>query len=211
VALAYADGTPAITATVRDGSVSLAKMANLATDQFIGRTAGTTGVPQTATITAAARTVLDDATVAAMVNTIGGAASTGSGGLVRATSPALVTPDLGTPSVLVATNATGTAPALNIGGNAATVTTNANLTGPVTSVGNATTITDDAITLAKLAPGTSGNLISYDAAGNPVAVGTGALGEVLTSNGPGLAPSMQPATGGGGAPSWSRNFLTMGG
>lgn len=55
---------------------------------------------------------------------------------------------LGTPSSGVATNLTGTAAALNIGGNAATatlaatVTTNANLTGPITSVGNATTIAD---------------------------------------------------------------------
>lgn len=46
-------------------------------------------------ITAAARTVLDDATVAAMVNTLFGAASTGSNGAVRSTSPTLVTPTLG--------------------------------------------------------------------------------------------------------------------
>ena len=38
----------------------------------------------------------------------------------------------------------------NISGNAATVTTNANLTGPVTSVGNATTITNAAVTYAKV-------------------------------------------------------------
>lgn len=43
-------------------------------------------------ITAAAATVLDDTTVAAMVNTLGGASSTGSGGLVRATSPSIATP-----------------------------------------------------------------------------------------------------------------------
>lgn len=49
------------------------------------------------TLTAAARTVLGDNDVAAMVNTLGGATSTGSGGLVRATSPALVAPALGTP------------------------------------------------------------------------------------------------------------------
>jgi len=49
---------------------------------------------------------------------------------------------LGTPSSGTATNLTGTAAGLSIGGNAATVTTNANLTGPVTSVGNATTIAD---------------------------------------------------------------------
>lgn len=39
--------------------------------------------------------------------TIGGTAATGSGGLVRATSPTLVTPALGTPSSAVLTNATG--------------------------------------------------------------------------------------------------------
>jgi hypothetical protein len=49
-------------------------------------------------LTAAARTVLDDATVAAMVDTLGGAASTGTGGLARATSPTFVTPILGAAS-----------------------------------------------------------------------------------------------------------------
>lgn len=46
-------------------------------------------------LTSAARSVLDDATVSDIVNTIGGAPSTGSGGLVRATSPSLVTPSIG--------------------------------------------------------------------------------------------------------------------
>lgn len=46
-------------------------------------------------ISAAAATVLDDATVAAMVETLFGAASTGSNGAVRSTSPTLVTPTLG--------------------------------------------------------------------------------------------------------------------
>ena len=64
-------------------------MANLAQDQFIGRVTASTGVPETATITAA-RTVLDDATVAAMVDTLGGAAAVGSGGLARATVRSLL-------------------------------------------------------------------------------------------------------------------------
>ncbi len=67
------------------------------------------------------------------------------------TSPVLTTPNLGTPSALVGTNITGTATALNIGGNAATVTTNANLTGVVTSNGNVTSIANDAITNAMIA------------------------------------------------------------
>jgi hypothetical protein len=43
------------------------------------------------------------------------------------------------------TGLTGTAASLSIGGNAATVTTNANLTGEVTSVGNAATVSNAAI------------------------------------------------------------------
>jgi hypothetical protein len=66
---------------------------------------------------------------------------TGTGVFVRATSPTLVTPDLGTPSALVGTNITGTAAGLTAG----TVTTNANLTGEATSVGNAATLTNSAV------------------------------------------------------------------
>ena len=54
---------------------------------------------------------------------------------------------LGTPSSGVATNLTGTASGLTAG----TVTTNANMTGDVTSVGNATTIAANAVTNAKAA------------------------------------------------------------
>jgi hypothetical protein len=93
--------------TIDAGVVTLAKQANLAQDQFIGRVTASTGVPETATITAAARTVLDDTTVANMVNTLGGATSTGTGGLARATSPTFVTPVLGTPTSGTLTNCTG--------------------------------------------------------------------------------------------------------
>lgn len=54
---------------------------------------------------------------------------------------------LGTPASGVATNLTGAAAGLTAG----TVTTNANLTGPVTSVGNATTIGAAVVTAAMLA------------------------------------------------------------
>src|SRR3990167_10391463 len=86
------------TAEVDDAAITLAKMADLAQDAFIGRTTASTGVPETATITAAARTVLDDTTAAAMVDTLGGAAATGTGGVAGASSPAFVTPALGTPA-----------------------------------------------------------------------------------------------------------------
>lgn len=69
---------------------------------------------------------------------------TGSGALVFGTSPTLVTPALGTPSALVGTNITGTAAGLTAGN----VTTNANLTGHVTSVGNAAVL--GSFTIAQL-------------------------------------------------------------
>jgi hypothetical protein len=58
-------------------------------------------------------------------------------------------------------------------------------------------IVDDAITLAKLASGTDGNIISYDTSGNPVAVATGSSGQVLTSAGAGAVPSFQASAVGG--------------
>ena len=58
-------------------------------------------------------------------------------------------------------------------------------------------IADDAVTLAKMAPGTDGNIISYDASGNPVAVATGSAGQILTSAGAGAPPTFAtPAVGG---------------
>jgi hypothetical protein len=97
--------------------------------------------------------------------------TTGTGNVVRETSPFLTTPHIGAATgesltvsgQLHSTVATGTAPFvvssttpvanLSIGGNAATatiVTTNANLTGEVTSIGNATSIAANAVTTAKI-------------------------------------------------------------
>ena len=58
-------------------------------------------------------------------------------------------------------------------------------------------IADDQITLAKMAAGTDGNIISYDASGNPVAIATGSDGQVLTSAGAGQPPAFEAAAGGG--------------
>jgi len=54
-------------------------------------------------------------------------------------------------------------------------------------------IADDAVTLAKQAAGTDGQIITYDASGNPVAVGPGTDGQVLTSTGAGSPPAFEDA------------------
>ena len=59
-------------------------------------------------------------------------------------------------------------------------------------------IADDAVTLAKMASGTDGNIISFDASGNPVAIATGSDGQILTSTGAGSPPAFEAAAGGGG-------------
>ncbi len=57
-------------------------------------------------------------------------------------------------------------------------------------------IQDDAVTLAKLASGTDGELITWDASGDPATVAVGTATHVLTSNGTGAAPTFQAAAGG---------------
>ena len=91
----------------------------------------------------------------------------------------LVAPALGTPASGVATNLTGTA---------------ANLTAGIATT--AVTVSDNAITLAKMAGGTDGNIISYDASGDPVAVATGNSGQVLTSAGAGAPPTFTTISSG---------------
>jgi hypothetical protein len=87
---------------------------------------------------ASAVTLIDAVSTAGRVVTLPDATDTLVG---RATTDTLsnktmIAPALGTPTALIGTNITGTAAGLTAG----TVTTNANLTGDVTSVGNATSI-----------------------------------------------------------------------
>ena len=68
-------------------------------------------------------------------------------------------------------------------------------------------ITDGIITLPKLTDGTDGNIISYDASGNPVAVATGTDGQVLTSTGAGSPPAFEalPTSSSAGTIGFSAN------
>ena len=79
------------------------------------------------------------------------------------TSPTLTTPALGTPASGVMTNVTGTAANLTAG-TATTVVTNANLTGHVTSSGNATTL--GSFTVAQLSSALSDASISGNNTGD---------------------------------------------
>jgi len=71
-------------------------------------------------------------------------------------------------------------------------------------------VADNAITLAKMAHGTDGEIITYDSSGAPATVGVGTSGQVLTSNGAGSAPSMQDSTALKTASSDLNNDLSVG-
>ncbi len=108
---------------------------------FSGNTAvgGTLVVTGVTTLTAAPVLSSTSASQALFTNASKNVVSnpiTGTGNVVLSNSPILTTPDLGTPSALVGTNISGLAANLTAGH----VTTNANLTGDVTSVGNAATV-----------------------------------------------------------------------
>lgn len=55
------------------------------------------------------------------------------------------------------------------------------------------------VDVADLATGTDGELITWDASGNPATVSVGTSGQVLTSNGAGAAPTFQDGSGLGAA------------
>lgn len=111
------------------------------------------------------------------------AAQTGTGSIfAMSVSPSLTTPALGTPTALVCTNCTGTAPGLTAG----TVTTNANSTGDVTSSGNTTTYAGT-LPASKGGTGvvspTTGSVYIGAGSSPMTAVAPGTSGNVLESNG----------------------------
>lgn len=177
-----------------------------------GRATGTTAYSLIATgttATGAQQTLANGATTQLLVG--GGAAAlpvwttaTGSGAPVRATSPTLVTPNLGTPSAATLTNATGLP---IIAGTTGTLTVArggtgvATLTGIVKAAGTANfaaAAASDIITLigaspvanatnattsVNLAGGAASNLPYQTGAGATAFIANGVAGQVLTSAG----------------------------
>lgn len=116
---------------------------------------------------------------------VSAAATTGAGNVVLQTAPTLINPALGTPTALVGTNITGTAAGLTAG----TVTTNANLTGPITSSGNATAIASQTgggstFVMSSSPTITTANLVGTTSGGNAAA---GSVGEYITATGSGIS------------------------
>ena len=133
-----------------------------------------------------APTVTTNANLTGPITSVGNATSvasqTGTGTtFVMNTSPTLVTPALGTPSSGTLTNCTFPTLNQNTTGSAATVTTNANLTGPITSSGNATSVAAQTGTGTTFVMNTSPTLVTPDIG---VATGTSlVLSGDLTVNG----------------------------
>ena len=183
--------------TATDSNTANAIVARNASGNF---SAGTI----TADLTGNASTVTTNANLTGHVTSVGNAAvlgsftsaqllaaltdETGTGAAVFATSPAFVTPALGTPSSGTLTNCTF--PTLNQSttGNAATVTTNANLTGDVTSVGNATSIAAGVIVDADI------NASAAIAGSKIVAATTSVVGAVQLSDSISTTSSVLAAT-----------------
>jgi hypothetical protein len=139
--LPVANGGTGVTSSTGTGNVVLSNSPTLVTPALGTPASGTltnaTGLPISTGVSGlgtGVATFLGTPSSANLASAVSD--ETGSGALVFANSPTLVTPALGTPSALVGTNITGTASGLTAGN----VTTNANLTGAVTSVGNATSL-----------------------------------------------------------------------
>jgi hypothetical protein len=139
--LPVANGGTGVTSSTGTGSVVLSNSPTLVTPALGTPASGTatnlTGLPISTGVSGlgtGVATFLGTPSSANLASAV--TDETGSGALVFANSPTLVTPALGTPSALVGTNITGTASGLTAGN----VTTNANLTGAITSTGNATSL-----------------------------------------------------------------------
>ncbi len=131
--------------------------------------------------TAFARTFLDDADGAAVLATLGGIAAQGTGAVVRATSPTLVTPVLGKATVttlngITVTSGTGT---FSLGSFDLVVAATSSISG--TNTGDQTSVTGNAGTATKLATARNINGVSFDGTANITVTAAGStLSDTVT-------------------------------
>ncbi len=90
-----------------DASASGGSVTFSATDKILGRASAGAGAAEEISCTAAARSVLDDASVSAMVDTLFGASSSGTGGAARVNGPTFTAPLLGVASATRLSVSTG--------------------------------------------------------------------------------------------------------
>lgn len=126
------------------GAVYTTGSGNLSSETYLDRTRGGTGITSTATYPPSG-VVVTEAAVETLTNK-------------TLTTPTITSPTITGTGAIAGTftgNLTG-----NVAGNASTVTTNANLTGPITSVGNATSIASQTGTGTKFVVDTSPTLVT---------------------------------------------------
>ena len=127
------------------------------------------------------------------------------GRLTAVTTAAITPAAIGAPSGSGTSTGTNTGDQTNISGNAATVTTNANLTGPITSSGNVTSVASQTGTGSKFVMDTSPTLVTPNigaATGSSLSLSSGALtagainaNATITTNTAGAVLSTTPAVG----------------
>ena len=91
----------------------------------------------------------------------------------------------------------GTTLTLGTSGDTISIPSGVTLANAGTVTGIPTSALTGTIALNQMATGTDGNIISYDASGNPVAVATGSAGQILTSAGAGAPPTFAAAAAAG--------------
>lgn len=160
------NSTTDASSSTNGGCATVAGGLAVAKKLYVGSTATFIAAPVLSSTTAS-QALFSDASKNVVSNAI-----TGSGNVVMSTSPTLVTPALGIPSALVGTNISGTASNLTAGN----VTTNANLTGVITSVGNATSIASQTGTGTRFVVDTSPTLVTPNLGTPSTLVGTNITG-----------------------------------
>ncbi len=103
-------------------------------------------------------------------------------------------------------NGSGTVTGISVGGLPDGIVDDGTL---ATDAVTAVKIADNAVDLAEMASGTDGQIITYDASGNPTAVGPGTDGQVLTSTGAGSPPAFEAVAASDNTPSF-RAYMTAG-